>query len=1017
MDNNIDKDNNYQLFERKEGSDNAFETCNKLLPLNPIKNTFSFNEVSIVSISVDDFFNDLFEENTTGSKTIMMGLSAHYLLKNRFGNKKVTLHDDNVVFPDYTFLPSSNTEELLKSLSSDNVFIDYPDVENRKNPIYGDKELILSDKNRSDLLEFGQIFYRDTKTKRIINVKVKLEEIVISNFDLIEKLHSSQTEGKLHKLKLSASKQEKLMTHGMIFSTVEGKKHKIVLENHEEAKILTNTRKYQQSKIVVSVPEDRKNKYNPDITGLEDNEFCERLNILIREVNDYGRRATDNILYALHNMQSDPRANKCWIKSKRVPVVAKRTFPKYEIGLVTTYEQEWALLGYSRGALLHSTTLSPDENLMIEVFNWEKNTITNEETNTNSYEKNRQINSKTSAASKIGLDVTRAVTTTAGAEGGLATPPIKGVTVKAEGKVSISEQLSRGMKTTLESTNEITRSAVEKFKSTHKVKVTETNETGYEERVTRNLKNHNTSRSLTFHHFEVLENYRTTTKVVDTPPQERQWCLLVDNPDFPAFDVTTILAYEHRFKEVLLSSEYQRGFEAARTILAEEWYKNSRKQTEALAQTLLNTDTDSDDIEPNTFPLKGVFATAKSIYDVLNEFKKLDEEAIAYINQFATHFVPNDSGFTLDIEQLKQIETSIRRFSYWSKMDIAYPGFRNKVMRFLDSIDNEDNNLFNDGKNKDEIIRQLAIFLSGLDDDWLTALKMIGLGVIIGSMLTLVTGAALTVTIGVLAPPTILIIVNATPIICTPLFTALALNHDDMGLGVMLSKARRQVADYELVQEAEALPKPVLIDSETTSDYIVEPFRLSELYSNEKLAEAHADFIQLTSHIEKHRVYYQNEIWRVEDPNDRLLRLESAGISQFIDNRLLGFKGKKAMYPLNIDMLEDSITDKMESWLYQKNSSDLDNRLPIDVPCPKVEAFSLPTPGVHMESVLGQCEGLEPYLIERRGIDKDERKANADLVVENVRQAALETDRRKKRLEQNPPNLDPWHVEIIKEES
>jgi hypothetical protein len=52
-----------------------------------------------------------------------------------------------------------------------------------------------------------------------------------------------------------------------------------------------------------------------------------------------------------------------------------------------------------------------------------------------------------------------------------------------------------------------------------------------------------------------------------------------------------------------------------------------------------------------------------------------------------------------------------------------------------------------------------------------------------------------------------------------------------------------------------------------------------------------------------------------------------------------------------------------------------------------------------MEALLGQCDAIEEYLIQRREIDLQLRKAEAD-------QQTQETERLKKRLEQDPPVLD-----------
>jgi hypothetical protein len=67
---------------------------------------------------------------------------------------------------------------------------------------------------------------------------------------------------------------------------------------------------------------------------------------------------------------------------------------------------------------------------------------------------------------------------------------------------------------------------------------------------------------------------------------------------------------------------------------------------------------------------------------------------------------------------------------------------------------------------------------------------------------------------------------------------------------------------------------------------------------------------------------------------------------------------------------------------------------------------SIPTAGVYMESLLGKCEALEPFLLDHRNLDLRGKEAEVLKKEEEAKQALAETERYNSRLKQNPPMLD-----------
>ena len=206
-------------------------------------------------------------------------------------------------------------------------------------------------------------------------------------------------------------------------------------------------------------------------------------------------------------------------------------YPTYEIGIYTAYEQTWRLLGYSRGALLSSISLAPKEELSIEIFTFDRFKTDNESTFSTEFESNLEINSQTRAASKVARDL--ATTTDSKADIGFGIPlPPGTIPVKIEGNTSINHQVKEGLQTTIDNLNDRTVKSTERLKSTTQVKIIQSHEIGEEKRVIRKIPNPNTSRTLTFNYFEVLENYRVTTKYVSS----LRLCLLMSNPDLGPFE-------------------------------------------------------------------------------------------------------------------------------------------------------------------------------------------------------------------------------------------------------------------------------------------------------------------------------------------------------------------------------------------------------------------------------------------------------------------------------------------------
>ena len=105
-----------------------------------------------------------------------------------------------------------------------------------------------------------------------------------------------------------------------------------------------------------------------------------------------------------------------------------------------------------------------------------------------------------------------------------------------------------------------------------------------------------------------------------------------------------------------------------------------------------------------------------------------------------------------------------------------------------------------------------------------------------------------------------------------------------------------------------------------------------------------------------------------------------------VQNGLIGFVGARAIFPLRLSALDP----KVRSWrsrrkftAFQPSGDDTvgqmgDSAVTVGPVADQVQTFSVPTPAVYMDGALGCCQLLEPYMLERRTIDLQSRRAAAD---------------------------------------
>lgn len=607
----------------------------------------------------------------------------------------------------------------------------------------------------------------------------------------------------------------------------------------------------------------------------------------------------------------------------------KPELPQFSIGLVQVFKQTQRLKGFSRGRLIESVTLGPEESVSVEVFSFDRTVEQTEQTRSIESTSELERTRNQSQSVEIGNDIERTVNASVGAELGVSLP-IEAVSVDASVSNNVSAEIATRNQTTANLLTEASSRAAETYKSTHQVKTLTRRETGTETRTTRSFKNPNLGRTLNLHHFEVVGHYETKT----TLDEDTQFCLLVETPEIGPFDRDWIRAHHDFLDNVLTHDVYRQGLEAANLLAAQEWLDElaaaeKRAREEELQRIAQET---ADAPADNYIPNKGIFATAKrlrekaKLYEDLGTMESAVETLADHLNPFAN----------VSVNAIADAEDLISRWAWWTQFGAAYPGAHEALQKFSKDYDDAIARS-SQPDSADDLIAAVGELTELFDDDWLMALKLFGAAYIISYLMfipAMVNAAVYLYVMKLLYVP------------------------NDKGIPKIISSARADYAQHKAKQSAETLAPPAPAEETLKPENL--PPKPPRAYSEKELAEAHASMGRLILHLEQNKSHYNNEFYKREDPALRIDRLTQLGIARFAGNRLLGFAGTRSIYPLNLQALSTETQTYLQGLVPSHTNFDVDQA---------TTTSTIPTGGFVSEAVLGECEALEPYLLERRKQD------------------------------------------------
>jgi hypothetical protein len=234
------------------------------------------------------------------------------------------------------------------------------------------------------------------------------------------------------------------------------------------------------------------------------------------------------------------------------------------------WKQRWELLGYSRGRLVHSLSLAPQEDTTIELFTWDRRKRSLEQesdTETDqTFERTDVVKDTTDVINE--LTNTNEFQVQADARVKVTYPVVQ---AEVGGQISNKDAMTQVAKRTAHHLDESTSKAATRVKTRRTTKITESMEAGREERITRKVRNPNMCHALNLDYFEVVANYRVVTEFAE---EDAAVCVLIEMPtqirEINLGDPRTARLHEQALRAALLERGLAGGFDAARFLYSRE---------------------------------------------------------------------------------------------------------------------------------------------------------------------------------------------------------------------------------------------------------------------------------------------------------------------------------------------------------------------------------------------------------------------------------------------------------------
>jgi hypothetical protein len=251
-----------------------------------------------------------------------------------------------------------------------------------------------------------------------------------------------------------------------------------------------------------------------------------------------------------------------------------------QVAILLPWRQSWTLGPFSRGSLLSSIALAPGEETIITVSSWERRAKALEQSTETETEQQMDFTQTTRDTEDVFRELTNRHDFQWQLHGELDASysnAVASINVVAGGNVDRTESLSNVCRTTNNHIREVTGKASARVRSKRITKITESVESGFAQDVQRRIRNPNECHTLTLDFHEVLAHYTVDTKFLFT---RVRIVVLIPNPiSVNSFNNLLVRKNETALRDALLDPALGDGFEACRLL---DSYKAAKKELRAL---------------------------------------------------------------------------------------------------------------------------------------------------------------------------------------------------------------------------------------------------------------------------------------------------------------------------------------------------------------------------------------------------------------------------------------------------
>ena len=630
--------------------------------------------------------------------------------------------------------------------------------------------------------------------------------------------------------------------------------------------------------------------------------------------------------------------------------------PPFELVLHLPYRQRWTLKGYSRGELLNSISLAPQEETTIEIFSWDRFTRDKEESLEAELGGEVEHTSSHTDALETVNESAKDNGWTSTLNGGILLNLFDALQIGGGGSSATVNSIRDLSGSTHNVISEKIDRAALTLKAKHQTRVIETQELGSESRVTRRLRNPNLCHALNLDCFEVLGTYAVQTQLMK---DQVRLCVLAPNPISGQFSRQFVITHEAALRAALLSPIYAKGFDAAKLLAAADRFCEVKRLTACLDGQCGLPGSGAPAVDRARGQVEKAMRGVKSAVDLL--FRTAELKSLVSRLTF-NPITLEDVRFRPDVTEAEQSAAlenyhrllyvllftlapedrgprwlaALRGFSQAS--DITPEG----AERLLRVVDTEAEDVVNAPAYISRYLLRLHRLVSSLQG----------------------------------TPPGFI------------RFLAARVGLNDAGIYESIKQLQTAYAEYR----GALSPQP----SDANRVQQAWEAQIPPEYAPARLAEARVSETALLSHMAVNESHYRHAVWESLNPNDRLPFLTMlGGLLRFVENEPLGFVGSRAAFPLRAD------ASGVAQW-YKDHVTDNPG---LGDPAPP-RTVTLPGPGVSMEPRLGACDACEDFIRDHRALDLTHRRAEVAAARQRARQERSETRRYQLRLDQQPPVLD-----------